>query len=347
MTSNYTYIRQEKVSSPVKKRRSFRELIYSSLSRKRSNAKAKAAKMKSRALSEGGGDSPAAIGTPRVVAVSSDNEERGIASRSVSLDPTAATAVAAMPIRPRTNTATSTHSAAAVSLSSSPPQYVNESAFGLARPPQPPDRTASLPPQPPDRSVSLPPFQLSDPPCGRGRRRGQGRVLHRVCRRRLRRADGSAPHAETDIVLVYSKRCEASSEWAAYFARGYTMVPGNRRSVRHQTLEEFSSEGGGGNSSIEDAEESTAHAVVQVVLVSPDFLLWVSRHREMLPGRLLIPQKLIALMVGIDPAADLLEEEHRKPLVAFDQWRTIQAKANDEDFALNTFREITSLLNAR
>lgn len=144
-----------------------------------------------------------------------------------------------------------------------------------------------------------------------------------------------------DIVIVYSRRCEVSSEWATYFARGYN-VPGNRRTVHHQMVEEFSEL----PHSTEAAEERTAHAGVQLVLVSPEFLTWVSRYAHMVPGRLLVPVKLIALMVGVREN-DVKEEEHRRALITFQQWRKIPVETNDSEFALRTFREITALLDLR
>lgn len=118
--------------SARRKRRSFREIVTNSLTRKRSGIKnvyrspSRKGK-KDRALSE-----DAAATSSLAEEEEDEEEERSAVTRSVSLDP------ASVSVRLRTATMSSV-------LSSSPPAYQNESVFGTARPPKPPDRTASLP----------------------------------------------------------------------------------------------------------------------------------------------------------------------------------------------------------
>jgi len=145
-------------------------------------------------------------------------------------------------------------------------------------------------------------------------------ILHKVC-------SGYNPADIPEAVVVYSKNCRVSSDWAEYCCKLLAVnSAGGSSKVRQQPVEELS-ESLGQRVGTRHCEEVIYHADLQVVIISPRFLDWVERL-NLNVGRLLHPPRLLGLMLGVLDTD--LRPVHLNQLRQFVNWTVVDLKNEAE-----------------
>jgi hypothetical protein len=89
-------------------------------------------------------------------------------------------------------------------------------------------------------------------------------------------------------------------------------------------------------------EEEICSSRLQLVLLSPILLQFLARHPQCVVGRLLHPERVIAIMLGVRDAQML--GEHRRSLMTFAQWIHLEAKDHDLEFVQTVLYFSTQIL---
>ena len=90
-------------------------------------------------------------------------------------------------------------------------------------------------------------------------------------------------------------------------------------------------------------EEGIYQSRLQLVLLSPNFLSFVAKNPSTPLGRLLHPDRVLAVMLGVKDNQIL--PEHRSALSAFSQWIHLEAKDHDLEFVQTVLYFSTQILN--
>ena len=140
------------------------------------------------------------------------------------------------------------------------------------------------------------------------------------------------------MVLIYSRHCSGSIEWAKYLHKLFTELSRHRGTltVRHLPVEDITE--------LLPARTETEifSARLQLVIVSPLFLQWVYRKPGQLVGRLLQQDRVIALLLGVQE--EQVTPEHRSSLVSFPQWVHLEARDHDLEFVQTVLYFSTQIL---
>ena len=116
-------------------------------------------------------------------------------------------------------------------------------------------------------------------------------------------AGSSGPKDE--VVLLYSRHCAGSVEWAKYLHKLFTELSKHKGKLRmrHLPLEDLTP-------TLPPAMEAEIFSArLQLVVVSPLFLQWVYRNPGLMVGRLLQQDRVIALLLGVKDTQ--VTPEHR------------------------------------
>ena len=90
-------------------------------------------------------------------------------------------------------------------------------------------------------------------------------------------------------------------------------------------------------------EEGIFHSRLQLVLLSPNFLSFIAKNPSTPLGRLLNPDRVLAVMLGVKDNQIL--PEHRSALSSFSQWIHLEAKDHDLEFVQTVLYFSTQILN--
>ena len=90
-------------------------------------------------------------------------------------------------------------------------------------------------------------------------------------------------------------------------------------------------------------EEGIYQSRLQLVLLSPNFLSFVAKNPSTPLGRLLHPDRVLAVMLGVKDSQIL--PEHRSGLSSFSQWIHLEAKDHDLEFVQTVLYFSTQILN--
>ena len=158
------------------------------------------------------------------------------------------------------------------------------------------------------------------------------------------------------MLLVYSRACTGSLEWARYLHKLFSELcrARSRLAVRHLPVEDLASALPG------RLEAEILNSRLQVVVVSPVFLQWVYRNPSLLVGRLLQQDRVIALLLGVREEQGgwailpgnlfqptiLVLPEHRSSLLSFPQWVHLEARDHDLEFVQTVLYFSTQVLSA-
>ena len=128
------------------------------------------------------------------------------------------------------------------------------------------------------------------------------------------------------MLLLYSRHCSGSVEWARYLHKLFTELSRNksRLQVRHLPVEDLSCH------LPTRMEADLFNARLQLVIVSPVFLQWVYKNPAQLVGRILQQDRVIALLLGV--REEQVTTEHRSSLISFPQWVHLEARDHDLEF---------------
>ena len=166
------------------------------------------------------------------------------------------------------------------------------------------------PPQPPPVAV-----------VGRHRRAHAQHVLHRHCH--LEALNGGIRKMDAAVVIVYSKLCQVSCQWASYL-RLVLAADGNA-SVELQDVQHIGRLVGqlpASKTELTDIEEKTHHAACQVVVVDETLLNWIYGNPSMMLGHLFRPERTLGLLLGV--RASDVKPEHRAALLTFSEWKLLR-----------------------
>ncbi len=89
-------------------------------------------------------------------------------------------------------------------------------------------------------------------------------------------------------------------------------------------------------------EDEICSSRLQLVLLSPTLLQFLYRQPSLLVGRLLHPDRVIAIMLGVRDGQ--IQAEHRRSLVSFSQWIHLEAKDHDLEFVQTVLYFSTQIL---
>ena len=89
-------------------------------------------------------------------------------------------------------------------------------------------------------------------------------------------------------------------------------------------------------------EKEITASRLQLVLLSPTMLRVLARNSSTPVGRLLHPDRVIAIMLGVRDAQIL--PEHRNSLISFSQWIHLEAKDHDLEFVQTVLYFSTQIL---
>jgi hypothetical protein len=140
------------------------------------------------------------------------------------------------------------------------------------------------------------------------------------------------------VVLLYSRHCQGSVEWAKYLHKLFTELSRHAASltVRHLPVEDITE-------LLPARTEAEIYAArLHLVIVSPGFLHWVYRNPGQLVGRLLQQDRVIALLLGVQE--EQVTPEHRSSLVSFPQWVHLEARDHDLEFVQTVLYFSTQIL---
>ena len=128
------------------------------------------------------------------------------------------------------------------------------------------------------------------------------------------------------MLLLYSRHCSGSVEWARYLHKLFTELSRNksRLQVKHLPVEDL------GCYLPTRMEAELFNARLQLVIVSPVFLQWVYKNPAQLVGRVLQQDRVIALLLGV--REEQVTAEHRSSLISFPQWVHLEARDHDLEF---------------
>ena len=131
---------------------------------------------------------------------------------------------------------------------------------------------------------------------------------------------------QDSVLLLYSRHCSGSIEWAKYLHKLFTELSKNKSklTVRHLPVEDLSCH------LPTRMESELFNARLQLVIVSPLFLQWIYKNPAQLVGRLLQQDRVIALLLGVREEQVL--SEHRSSLISFPQWVHLEARDHDLEF---------------
>ena len=132
--------------------------------------------------------------------------------------------------------------------------------------------------------------------------------------------------AQDSVLLLYSRHCAGSVEWARYLHKLFTELSRNksRLQVRHLPVEDLSCH------LPTRMEADLFNARLQLVIVSPVFLQWVYKNPAQLVGRILQQDRVLALLLGV--REEQVTAEHRSSLISFPQWVHLEARDHDLEF---------------
>lgn len=144
---------------------------------------------------------------------------------------------------------------------------------------------------------------------------------------------------EEDVVLLYSRHCSGAVEWAKYLHKLYTELSKHKGKlrVRHLPVEDMAE-----CMLPPHIEEEICQSRLQLVLLSPTLLQFLYRHPSLMMGRLLHPDRVIAIMLGVRDGQ--ITHQHRSSLVSFSQWIHLEAKDHDLEFVQTVLYFSTQIL---
>ena len=165
------------------------------------------------------------------------------------------------------------------------------------------------------------------------------------------------------VILLYSRHCPGSIEWAKYLHKLFTELSKHKGKLRcatgrpfHIILNDSTTSGFDlfrvRHLPIEDLashvlppsmEEGIYQSRLQLVLLSPNFLSFVAKNPSTPLGRLLHPDRVLAVMLGVKDNQIL--PEHRSGLSSFSQWIHLEAKDHDLEFVQTVLYFSTQILN--
>ena len=143
---------------------------------------------------------------------------------------------------------------------------------------------------------------------------------------------------QDSVLLMYSRHCQGSIEWARYLHKLFTELSRNksRLQVKHLPVEDLTCH------LPSRLESEMFNARLQLVIVSPLFLQWVYSHPAQLVGRLVQQDRVIALLLGVREEQVL--PEHRSSLISFPQWVHLEARDHDLEFVQTVLYFSTQIL---
>lgn len=172
------------------------------------------------------------------------------------------------------------------------------------------------------------------------------------------------------VILLYSRHCPGSIEWAKYLHKLFTELSKHKGKlryatghlhltlsvqrrilhwvhsldmhglfrVRHLPIEDLAS-----HVLPPSMEEGIYQSRLHLVLLSPNFLSFVAKNPSTPLGRLLHPDRVLAVMLGVKDNQIL--PEHRSGLSSFSQWIHLEAKDHDLEFVQTVLYFSTQILN--
>ncbi|XP_059091357.1 uncharacterized protein LOC131886916 isoform X1 [Tigriopus californicus] len=142
------------------------------------------------------------------------------------------------------------------------------------------------------------------------------------------------------VVLVYSRFCQGSVEWANYLHKLFTELSKlkGKFNLSHLPVEDLA-----GNVIPTPMEEDIYHSRLQIVLLSPIFLEFLRSKPSYSVGRILHPDRVLAIMLGVKD--NRINQDHRDSLVSFSQWIHLEAKDHDMEFVQTVIYFSTQILN--
>jgi len=162
-----------------------------------------------------------------------------------------------------------------------------------------------------------------------------------------RRRKGSTCHCKhtgatenkDSVILMYSRYCNGSIEWAKYLHKLFTELSRHKGklTVKHLPVEDMTC------LLPAKLESEIYNARLQLVIVSPLFLQWVYKNPNHLVGRLLQQDRVIALLLGVREEQVLAE--HRSSLISFPQWVHLEARDHDLEFVQTVLYFSTQILH--
>jgi len=147
-----------------------------------------------------------------------------------------------------------------------------------------------------------------------------------------------ATEKQDSVILMYSRYCNGSIEWAKYLHKLFTELSRHKGklTVKHLPVEDMTC------LLPAKLESEIYNARLQLVIVSPLFLQWVYKNPNQLVGRLLQQDRVIALLLGVREEQVLAE--HRSSLISFPQWVHLEARDHDLEFVQTVLYFSTQIL---
>ena len=89
-------------------------------------------------------------------------------------------------------------------------------------------------------------------------------------------------------------------------------------------------------------EKEITSSRLQMILLSPTLLQYLARNSNVVVGRLLHPDRVIAIMLGVRDSQ--ITAQNRHSLVSFPQWIHLEAKDHDLEFVQTVLYFSTQIL---
>nr|CAD7588502.1 unnamed protein product [Timema genevievae] len=115
-----------------------------------------------------------------------------------------------------------------------------------------------------------------------------------------------------DILIVSSRDSQAAALWVNYLTTCFNQISKQR------------------NRPPFNLEEKMVRVKLQIVIVCPQFLEQVYQHPAPALGKLLQPDRVLAMLLGVEE--DNVTEQHRAALITYQQWCRLPVKDQDASF---------------
>ncbi|XP_068081608.1 uncharacterized protein [Anabrus simplex] len=148
---------------------------------------------------------------------------------------------------------------------------------------------------------------------------------------------GSRATDMEDILIVSSRHSQAAALWVNYLNTCFEQISRTRNKPPFKILcvgvEDVVS-----SSSISVAmEEKLVRVKLQIVILCPQFLDHVYQHPGTILGRILQPDRVLAMLLGVEESS--ISEQHRAALASYQQWQRLPVKDQDES-SVGDFLEV-------
>ncbi|PSN40924.1 hypothetical protein C0J52_16272 [Blattella germanica] len=147
-----------------------------------------------------------------------------------------------------------------------------------------------------------------------------------------------------DILIVSSKESKAADLWVNYLKVCFEQINKSRRKPPFKIMCVSLEDVVGSKVLPYGFEEKMTNVKLQIVIICPQFLHHIYENPEPATklGRLLQPDRVLAMLLGIDEAA--VTEQHRAALMSYQQWHHHPVKDRDESSVSKFLQEALDIM---